>query len=51
VDDDPLPEPWLIENMRRSIAVGREGLDRPTALRVLRWLVRALDELRRLRDR
>lgn len=48
--DDPLPEPELVENQRRSLAMSpHEGLDHDAAMRVLTWLVRALTDLRHLR--
>jgi hypothetical protein len=50
VADLPIPE--LVENRRRSIAMlapGSPALNRDEALEVLRQLVEALRELRRLR--
>lgn len=52
MDAERLPEPEIIENQRRSLAMSlHEGLDHDAALRVLAWLVRALTELRRLERR
>jgi len=52
MDQEKLPEPELVENQRRSLAMSPyDGLDHDAALRVLSWLVRALTELRRLRRR
>ena len=47
-----LPSPELVENRRRSIAMlppGAPALNRDEALEVLRQLVEALREVRRLR--
>jgi hypothetical protein len=51
VHEEPLPRPELVENMRRSVVMTpAEGLGHDAALRVLSWLVRALSELRDLRQ-
>jgi hypothetical protein len=47
MNNEQLPEPEMIENQRRSVAMTpHDGLGHDAALRVLDWLVRALTELR-----